>query len=77
VHTRSLHDSLPIWIKRNLPTCFRTEAVRGGASDPDLLARQLILLFDGASARAGIGVDNLKGLVTPTVDTLLDASGMG
>jgi len=63
-------------IKRNLTTFFRAEAERGGASDPDLLARQLILVFDGASARAGIGVDNLKGLVAPTVATLLDAGGM-
>ncbi|OXM59005.1 TetR family transcriptional regulator, partial [Amycolatopsis vastitatis] len=63
-------------IKRNLMTFFRTEAERGGATDPDLLARQLILVFDGASARAGIGVDDLKGLITPTLATLLDAAGL-
>ena len=63
-------------IKRNLMTFFRTEAERGGASDPDLLARQLILVFDGASARAGIGVDDLKGLFAPTLATLLDAAGL-
>ncbi|MGC7098234.1 hypothetical protein ACPZ19_26485 [Amycolatopsis lurida] len=63
-------------IKRNLMTFFRGEAQKGGASNPDLLARQLILVFDGASARAGIGVDNLKGLIAPTVTTLLDAAGM-
>jgi len=63
-------------IKRNLMAFFRTEAERGGVSDPDLLARQLMLVFDGASARAGIGVDNLKGLITPTVVTLLDAASM-
>ena len=33
----------------------------GGARAPDLLARQLILVFDGASARAGIGADDLAG----------------
>jgi AcrR family transcriptional regulator len=63
-------------IKRNLLNFFRVEAEQGGVRDPDLLARQLILVFDGASARAGIGVDNLKGLITPTVATLLDAAGM-
>jgi hypothetical protein len=41
-----------------------------------LLARQLILVFDGASARAGIGVESLAGLLEPTVATLLDAAGM-
>jgi AcrR family transcriptional regulator len=63
-------------IKRNLLGFFRSEAEQGGANDPDLLARQLILVFDGASARAGIKVDNLKGLIAPTVATLLDAAGM-
>ncbi|MEB3370025.1 TetR/AcrR family transcriptional regulator [Saccharopolyspora mangrovi] len=63
-------------IKGGLTAFFRAEAERGRASDPDLLARQLILVFDGASARAGIGADNLTGLIAPTVATLLDAAGM-
>jgi len=63
-------------VKSNLTAFFRTEAEQGRASDPDLLARQLILVFDGASARAGIGADRLTGLITPTVATLLDAAGM-
>ncbi|PAZ16354.1 TetR family transcriptional regulator [Streptomyces sp. SA15] len=63
-------------IKANLTAFFRAEAEQGGASDPDLLARQLILVFDGASARAGIGADKLTGLVAPTVATLLDTAGM-
>ncbi|EPJ39869.1 hypothetical protein STAFG_3085 [Streptomyces afghaniensis 772] len=63
-------------VKENLTAFFRAEAERGGASHPDLLARQLSLIFDGASARAGIGADNPTGLVTPTVTTLLDAAGM-
>ncbi|OQR64411.1 TetR family transcriptional regulator [Streptomyces maremycinicus] len=63
-------------IKAELTAFFRSEAERGGASDPDLLARQLSLVFDGASARAGIGADTLTGLVAPTVNTLLDAAGM-
>ncbi|MGQ4389449.1 TetR/AcrR family transcriptional regulator, partial [Streptomyces sp. SAS_270] len=63
-------------IKANLTAFFRTEAEQGGASDPDLLARQLILVFDGASARAGIGADTMTGLVAPTVVTLLDTAGV-
>ncbi|MFD9430998.1 TetR/AcrR family transcriptional regulator [Streptomyces sp. NPDC060002] len=63
-------------IKANLTAFFRSEAERGGARNPDLLARQLILVFDGASARAGIGADNLTGLIAPTVTTLLDAADM-
>ena len=63
-------------VKDGLAGFFRAEAERGGASDPDLLARQLMLIFDGASARAGIGVDHLAGLVSPTVGSLLDAAGV-
>ena len=63
-------------IKANLTAFFRAEAEQGGAGDPDLLARQLILVFDGASARAGIGADNLKELIVPTVVALLDTAGM-
>ncbi|MEU5027801.1 TetR/AcrR family transcriptional regulator [Streptomyces milbemycinicus] len=63
-------------IKQGLTAFFRGEAERGGASDPDLLARQLSLVFDGASARAGIQADSLAGLLLPTVVTLLDAAGM-
>ncbi|MER6563337.1 TetR/AcrR family transcriptional regulator [Streptomyces sp. NPDC001027] len=63
-------------VKENLTAFFRAEAERGGASDPDLLARQLILIFDGASARAGIKADTPTGLVAPTVTVLLDAAGV-
>lgn len=63
-------------VKEDLAGFFRAEAEQGGARDPGLLARQLILVFDGASARAGIGADDLAGLVAPTVDTLLDAAGL-
>ncbi|MFG2465704.1 TetR/AcrR family transcriptional regulator [Streptomyces canus] len=63
-------------IKANLTGFFRSEAEQGGAGDPDLLARQLIMIFDGASARAGIRADNLTGLIAPTVTTLLDTAGV-
>ncbi|KKD03888.1 TetR/AcrR family transcriptional regulator [Streptomyces sp. WM6386] len=63
-------------VKENLTAFFRAESERGGASDPGLLARQLSLVFDGGSARAGIGADKLTGLIGPTVITLLDAAGV-
>ncbi|MEU0074900.1 TetR/AcrR family transcriptional regulator [Streptomyces sp. NPDC006332] len=63
-------------VKANLTAFFRAEAEQGGASDPGLLARQLSLVFDGASARAGIHADDLTGLVAPTVTTLLDTAGV-
>jgi len=63
-------------VKANLTDFFRGEAEKGGASDPDLLARQLILLFDGASARAGIKADTPAGLLAPTVKILLDAANL-
>ncbi|MFF1444619.1 TetR/AcrR family transcriptional regulator [Streptomyces sp. NPDC058295] len=63
-------------VKANLTGFLRAEAEQGGASDPDLLARQLMLVFDGASARAGIKADTPTGLLEPTVAVLLDAAGM-
>ncbi|MFC8193913.1 TetR/AcrR family transcriptional regulator [Streptomyces sp. NPDC060006] len=63
-------------VKENLTAFFRAEAEQGSASHPGLLARQLSLVFDGASARAGIGADRLTGLIRPTVTSLLDAAGM-
>ena len=63
-------------VKANITAFFRAEAERGGARDPELLARQLILVFDGASARAGIKADTQGGLIAPTVATLLDAAGV-
>jgi hypothetical protein len=34
------------------------------------------VVFDGASARAGIGADTLTGLIAPTVAALLDTAGV-
>ncbi|MFI7386277.1 TetR/AcrR family transcriptional regulator [Streptomyces sp. NPDC049813] len=62
--------------KAALTGAFREQAERGGAHDPDLLARQLTLVFDGASARAGAGAETLQGLTTSTATALLDAAGV-
>lgn len=63
-------------VKGNLTAYFRAAAEQGGASDPDLLARQLTLVFDGASARAGIGAEHLDGFLASTVAVLLDSAGL-
>ncbi|WP_189034775.1 TetR/AcrR family transcriptional regulator [Nocardia rhizosphaerihabitans] len=62
--------------KDKLTAFFRYEAERGGASDPALLARQLTLVFDGASAQSVIQAKDLDGLAVTTASTLVDAAGV-
>lgn len=61
---------------QHLEGFFRTEAERGHATDPDFLTRQLAVLYDGASTRAGIGADDLQGLAVITAETLIRAAGI-
>jgi len=62
--------------KRALEVFFQHQAELGGAADPEFLGRQLILIFDGASARAGIRADELRGLARATAAALLDVAGV-
>ncbi|MEV6339764.1 TetR/AcrR family transcriptional regulator [Nocardia vinacea] len=63
--------------KDGLTSFFQYEAERGGAPDPVLLARQLTLVFDGASARSVVQAHDLDGLAVATAATLLDVAGVG
>jgi AcrR family transcriptional regulator len=63
--------------KDGLTAFFRHEAERGGARDPELLARQLTIVFDGASARSVVQATELDGLAITTATALLDVAGVG
>jgi AcrR family transcriptional regulator len=62
--------------KDALTSYFEHEAERGGAEDPALLAWQLTLVFDGASARSVVQAHLLDGLAIETAAALLDAAGV-
>jgi AcrR family transcriptional regulator len=63
--------------KDALTEFFRAEAERAGASDPELLAQQLTIVFDGASARSVVQAGALNGLAVTTATLLLDNAGLG
>ncbi|MEU6278240.1 TetR/AcrR family transcriptional regulator [Streptomyces populi] len=62
--------------KDALTAFFRQEAERGGAADPELLARQLTVAFDGSGVRAVMQGRGLDGLALATAATLLAAAGV-
>src|SRR5918992_3230321 len=62
--------------KDALCSFFQHEAERGGAPDPAQLARQLTLVFDGASARSVVQAQDLDGLAVATAAALLDGAGV-
>jgi AcrR family transcriptional regulator len=62
--------------KDALTAFFREEAERGGVADPELLARQLTVAFDGSGIRAVMQGEGLDGLAVATAATLLDGAGL-
>jgi AcrR family transcriptional regulator len=62
--------------KQRLTDFFETELVAAGAEDPQLLAIQLTMVFDGASARAVVRAQALAGVGVTMAASLLDAAGV-
>lgn len=60
--------------KDSLTAFFEKEAQRGQASDPSLMARQLTVVFDGASAWAVMRDEGTDGLAVATATTILDGA---
>jgi AcrR family transcriptional regulator len=55
---------------------FASQAERGGAADPQRLADQLIVVFDGAIVQAVMGTGQRADTARSAVHALLDAQGM-
>jgi AcrR family transcriptional regulator len=62
--------------KQRLTDFFQTELVAAGADDPEMLAVQLTMVFDGASARAVVRAQALEGVGVTMAASLLDAAGV-
>ncbi|MEU6845436.1 TetR/AcrR family transcriptional regulator [Streptomyces sp. NPDC046716] len=63
-------------VKGELTKYLRAAAADGGAVEPELLARQLMIILDGASARAGVKADDLSSVLLPAVTAVVDAAGV-
>jgi AcrR family transcriptional regulator len=55
---------------------FASQAARGGADDPQRLADQLIIVFDGAIVQAVMGTGSHADAARNAVQALLDAQGV-
>ncbi|MGK5679089.1 TetR/AcrR family transcriptional regulator [Actinoplanes sp. URMC 104] len=62
--------------KDKLASFFRREAEAGGAAEPERLARQLTMTFDGASSWAVMHGGGLDGHGVRMAEVLLDAAGV-
>ncbi|WP_189226576.1 hypothetical protein [Saccharothrix coeruleofusca] len=62
--------------KQDLTDFFRAEAERAGVADPDTLAAQLTIVFDGASAHSVVRAEPLGGLGLRAATALLDTAGV-
>jgi AcrR family transcriptional regulator len=62
--------------KQQLTAYFQRQATLGGARDPQTLAAQLTVVFDGSAVRSVMLAAGLGGLGVLTASTLLDAAGV-
>jgi AcrR family transcriptional regulator len=62
--------------KQRLTDFFQAELIAAGVNDPETLAVQLTMIFDGASARAVVRAQALGGVGVKMAATLLDAAGV-
>ena len=62
--------------KQRLTDFFLGELVAAGADDPEGMAVQLTMAFDGASARAVVRAQALGGVGIKMAEVLLDAAGV-
>ncbi|ONH25881.1 TetR/AcrR family transcriptional regulator [Pseudofrankia asymbiotica] len=62
--------------KQALTDFFAVETRRAGAPDPVLLAEQLTMIYDGASARAVVRAQPLGGIAVTTAALLLETAGV-
>lgn len=62
--------------KQRLTDFFLGELVAAGVDDPEMIAVQLTMAFDGASARAVVRAQALGGLGIRMAEALLDAAGV-
>ncbi|WP_433219292.1 TetR/AcrR family transcriptional regulator [Dactylosporangium sp. CS-047395] len=73
-----LHDpaheaaGVALTFKKRLESYFHEHATALGATDPDLVAAQLTMLFDGAAVRAVMRAEPLGGLALRTAAGILD-----
>lgn len=62
--------------KGGLTEFFKHEATAGGATDPERVARQLTMTFDGASSWGVMHGEGLNGQAVQMAEALLDAAGL-
>jgi AcrR family transcriptional regulator len=60
--------------KQRLTDFFAQQAAVAGVADPELLAQQLTVVFDGCGSRVVVAGRTLDGLAVTTAATLLDAA---
>ncbi|ONI78312.1 TetR family transcriptional regulator [Kribbella sp. ALI-6-A] len=62
--------------KQQMTDFFHTEAIAAGIADPAMLAAQLTMVFDGASARAVVRGQPLGGVGIAMASAILSTSGL-